>query len=35
MIRRAVLALSFAAALSMGAAPAAFAAEAPPPVTAQ
>lgn len=34
MIRRAVLALSFAA-LSMGAAPASFAAEAPPPVTAQ
>ena len=35
MIRRAVLALSFAAALSMGAASASFAAEAPPPVTAQ
>jgi len=35
MIRRAVLALSCAAALSMGAASASFAAEAPPPVTAQ
>ena len=35
MIRRAVLALSLAAALSMGAAASAVAAEAPPPVTAQ
>lgn len=35
MIRRAVLALSLTAALSMGAASSSFAAEAPPPVTAQ